>query len=117
MVYAFGTGEENCLLASRVYAARHPKVKSFEILKERFERTGHIEYEKKSRAETILTDEIQLATSLAVVENHELSVREISRDLEISKSSVTRSLKCNKFHPHHVQLHQELIESDFLNRV
>lgn len=122
MVYALGAGEENCFLASRLYAAkypdrRHPQVKCFEILKERFERTGHIEYEKRGKAKTILTNENQLAISLAVVENPELSVREISRDLEISKSSVSRSLKSNKFHPYHMQLHQELIAADFLKRV
>lgn len=122
MIYALGAADENCLLASRLYASkypdrRHPQVKCFTTLKDRFERTGSIHYEKKSRAKPILNEENQLDVSLAVVENPDLSVREISRNLNISKTSVSKSLKNNKFHPYHMQLHQELIEADFAKRV
>ena len=47
MIYCLGASEENCLLASRVYAQRypdaerHPNRLAFERLKERFERTGN----------------------------------------------------------------------------
>jgi hypothetical protein len=34
----------------------------------------------------------------------------------ISKTSVHRILKCHKFHPYHVSLHQELHGNDFQNR-
>lgn len=39
-------------------------MKCFEILNERFERIGHIEYEKKC-GKTVLTDENHIAVSLA----------------------------------------------------
>lgn len=106
MVYAMGADAGNSLLDSHNrYAAkytgrRHPQVKWFEFLNEWFERTCHIEYEKKCRAKIVLTDENQLADSFAVVGNSESSLSEISRDLVILKSSFARSVKNIKFHPY-----------------
>ncbi|KAJ8914803.1 hypothetical protein NQ315_014548 [Exocentrus adspersus] len=74
MVYAIGESDGNCFLAARIYAQKypsrgHPDVRSLQNLKERFEGTGSVSYEKKSRTPTVLNEENQLAISLAVVEN------------------------------------------------
>ncbi|KAJ8919121.1 hypothetical protein NQ315_012106 [Exocentrus adspersus] len=79
MVYAIGESDGNCFLAARIYAHKypnrsHPDVRSLQNLKERFERTGSVSYEKKSRTPTVLNEENQLAISLAVVENPQRSV-------------------------------------------
>lgn len=120
MVYVIGECDGNCLLASRVYHQKYPDrrcpdVRSLENLKERFERTGSVAYEKKARRRNVLSEENELAITLAVIENPAASVRELSRDLEVSKSSVSLCLRKNKFHPYRVQLHQELLDVD-LNR-
>lgn len=122
MIYVIGACDENCFLASRVYAQkfpdrRHPDVRSLQNVKERFDRTGSVAYEKKTRSKSVLTEDNELAITLAVVENPEASVRNISRDLEIKKSSVAKCIKQNKFHPYHMQLHQELTENDFERRM
>ncbi|KAJ8912663.1 hypothetical protein NQ315_008991 [Exocentrus adspersus] len=122
MIYVIGSCEENCFLASRVYAQRfperrHPDSRSLENLRERFNRTGSVAYEKQTRTKTVLNEENALAISLAIVENPRISVRDISRDLGIKKSSVSKCIKQNKFHPYHFQLHQELIENDFERRI
>ncbi|KAJ8915589.1 hypothetical protein NQ315_012474 [Exocentrus adspersus] len=88
MVYAIGESDGNCFLAARIYAQKypnrsHPDVRSLQNLKERFERTGSVSYEKKSRTPTVLNDENQLAISLAVVENPQVTVRVLSNDLNI----------------------------------
>ncbi|KAJ8909342.1 hypothetical protein NQ315_005970 [Exocentrus adspersus] len=122
MIYVIGSCEENCFLASRVYAQkfperRHPDSRSLENLRERFNRTGSVAYEKQTRTKTVLNEENALAISIAIVENPRISVRDISRDLGIKKSSVSKCIKQNKFHPYHFQLHQELIENDFERRI
>ncbi|KAJ8912045.1 hypothetical protein NQ315_016732 [Exocentrus adspersus] len=103
MVYAIRESDGNCILAARIYAQKypnrsHPDVRSLQNLKERFERTGSVSYEKKSKTPTVLNEENQLAISLAVVEN-------------------PQCLQKNKFHPYHVKLHQELLENDFERRI
>ncbi|KAJ8912811.1 hypothetical protein NQ315_014394 [Exocentrus adspersus] len=71
----------------------------------------------KLEPKPFLNEENALAISLAIVENPRISVRDISRDLGIKKSSVSKCIKQNKFHPYHFQLHQELIENDFERRI
>lgn len=122
MVYTLGESHGNCLLAARMYAQkfperRHPQEICFRRLKERFERTGSVKYEKTTRNKTVLNEENELAIALSVTEDPTLSVRAISQNLNIRKSSVGKSLQSQKFHPYHLQLHQELTERDFANRV
>ncbi|KAJ8911829.1 hypothetical protein NQ315_012559 [Exocentrus adspersus] len=107
MIYAIGESDGNCFLAARIYAQKypnrsHPDVRSLQNLKERFERTGSVSYEKKSRTPTVLNEETQLAISLAVVENPQVSVRVLSNDLNIIKSLISKCLQKNKFNPYHV---------------
>lgn len=122
MTYAIGESHGNCLLASRLYAQkypdrRHPQVICFEKLKDRFERTANANYEKKTRSKSVLHEENELNITLSVVENPEISVRELSKNLDIGKSSISKSLKNNKMHPYHVQLHQDLSADDYIQRV
>ncbi|EFA11950.1 hypothetical protein TcasGA2_TC005110 [Tribolium castaneum] len=49
--------------------------------------------------------------------NPTMSTSEISLATAIGQSSVNRILKRHKFHPYHLQLHQELYGNDFENRI
>lgn len=53
----------------------------------------------------------------AVAHNPHVSLREVSRNSGISRTSVSRILKHHKFHPYHISMHQELHGDDFNNRV
>lgn len=122
MVYTIGESSGNCLLASRCYLQkypdrRHPDARAFANLKERFDRTGSVTYEKVTRSKTVLHMENQLSICLAVQENPETSVRKISKQLDICKSSVSKCLKLHKYHPYRIQLHQELTENDYERRI
>lgn len=121
MIYAIGEGEKNCLLASRIYAQRYPDSRkprppAFEKLKERFERTGKIGYDKEVRTKTVTNEENEFVVVATVVDRPHISQREISRELNISQASVGRILRKHKFHPYHVQLLQELDERDYQRR-
>ncbi|RZC39069.1 HTH 24 domain containing protein, partial [Asbolus verrucosus] len=53
----------------------------------------------------------------AVDNNPHVSQRQISREIEISQSSVLRILKSERFHPYHVILVQALNEADYEKRI
>lgn len=124
MIYCLGASDENCLLASRIYAQRfphaerHPNCLAFERLKERFERTGNVNYERNlEREKSAASEENQMAVMQTVVENPYVSCRQIARELDgIEKSTVNKIIRKAKFHPYHVQLVQDLTDEDFVNR-
>lgn len=122
MIYILGESERNSFLASRLYAQRypdrrHPKPEAFESVKERFERTGSIKYEKKERTKPITGEENEIMVLTSIVEDPHTSTRKVSRQLNISQTSVSRVIRKHKFHPYHIKLAQELDEGDFQNRL
>lgn len=122
MIFILGECHRNCSLASRMYKAqypdreRHPREESFRNLLDRFLTTGSINYPKHERFRSVVTEENEFSIIATVVEHPHVSTRELSREMEFARSSVRRILKKNKFHPFHVQLLQELVPEDFLNR-
>lgn len=121
MIFVLGECDKNCFLASRVYRQRypelrHPKEACFKLLIDRFSETGSVSYRKHTRPPVVLTEENEEIIMTAVVENPHISTRELSRNHEISRTTIRRILKKNKFHPYHFQLHQELLPRDFIQR-
>lgn len=53
----------------------------------------------------------------AIAVNPHLSIRQINRDSDINRSSISRILRNNRMHPYHISLHQELTGNDFIQRV
>lgn len=123
MIFLLGECQKNCLLASRVYKERfpnklrHPREESFRILLERFERTGNVSYEKQERAKPVTHEENEVMIMTAIVENPHTSSRQLSTNLDISRTSIQRIIKKHKFHPYHIQLHQELLDADYQKRL
>lgn len=99
MVCLLGWGEKKNVIwlpiCSKYLEMEYPQVQCPEILKER------------SEFEIILIDENWIEVNVA-------GVGEMSRDFEISKSAVAKSLTFNKLNTYHVKLYQKLIEADFL---
>lgn len=121
MIFILGECHQNPFLASRIYTERfpnrrHPQEASFRKLLERFRNSGHVQYPKKVFNNPVVHEENEFLVLGAVQENPTASVREISNTFDISKSSVHRILKKHRYHPYHVQLHQELLEGDFERR-
>ncbi|KAI4466260.1 hypothetical protein MML48_3g00001016 [Holotrichia oblita] len=88
MIFVLGESNKNVLLAKRLYHQefpdRQPRTEAFEILLERFGRTGSMNNEKSNRTNTVLTDENEFDVLLSITENSHISTREMSRDLDIS---------------------------------
>lgn len=121
MIYSIGESHGNCLLASRLYAQqypdqRHPDNRSFQRLKNGFENSGNVMFEKRQRGKTVDNEENAFSVMLRVIEDPHVSTRILSRELDISKSSVSRIIQNHKFHPYHIQLLQNLEGDDFNKR-
>lgn len=122
MVYAVGESNRNCLLASRIYAAkypaaRHPDERVFKRLRDRFEASNSTSYRKRRRTSTATHEENEFLVLGSLIENPHVSVRQLEHAIDLNKSSVWRIIQRHKFHPYHVQLVQELDENDFLSRL
>lgn len=122
MIWILGECNRNCLLSSRIYQQRfperrHPHKKVFERLKNRFNGTGSVVYEKHERRKTANTELKEFEVLLAVTENPNISTHELSRQYEISQTSAVKILHKYKMHPYHIQLHQELNEADYRRRL
>lgn len=122
MVYAIGESDGNCVLAARVYSQkyptrRQPQIVTFRRLKERFAVNSSVNYLPPSKQKYVLTENNRLNVLMTVVEQPGSSQRQISKDLNISRSSIQKCLKENKFHAYHPHIVQELREEDFPRRV
>ncbi|KAJ8933121.1 hypothetical protein NQ318_022559 [Aromia moschata] len=121
MVFVLGACHRNPLYALRVYAQRysdrrHPRKYYFQLVLDRFVNTGSIEHIKQNRPNTIVTEENKFLVLGCIQENPETSVRQISHTTGISATSVHRIITKHKYHPYHIQLHQELLDVDFPRR-
>lgn len=114
---------ENPVIASREYAARYPERKHFSRrvfirLARRLRETGQvlpIQAQNRIRRTRV---EDNIINVLAYIEAYpKRSIRDIERDLVISRSVVHRILLEHKFHAYHVELHQALTPLDFDRRL
>lgn len=53
----------------------------------------------------------------SIIENPHVSQRKINDTTELSRRSIGRIIKKNKFYPYHIQIHQELLEADYNRRL
>lgn len=123
MVFCIGKSDGNCLLAAHIYKAnypnlpRYPQTKCLRKLKERFQRTGNVKYEKNTRKHACTEENKQIDIIQTVIIDPTIGVRQISHETGVSKSTVNKVLQKNKFHPYHLQHQQYLSDMDFENRM
>lgn len=72
-----------------------------------------MKYKAPTRVKTVVNEDNEISVLSAVADDPHISQRTLSSDLDISLRSVRRILKKYHFHPYKVQLHQELLPSDY----
>jgi hypothetical protein len=123
MILIYDECLRNDVLAAETYAARfpnhnHPSPQIFKTLLTSLRERGSFQGKKKIVNNHVVANELNQARVLNMIENDpHISSRDISTQLEISISSFVRILSKHKFHPYHMELHQELHGDDFQNRV
>lgn len=121
MLMVLGECKENYRDAAEMYNLRYPDLPrpshmAFLRLKRRLIRSGSVQ-QKRNKSKT-KTNEDNATNILAFVRvNPHSSTRQISRESNVSKSSILRIFRNYKFHPYHISLHQCLYEDDFVNRL
>lgn len=120
IVLFYGYAAGHARLAARLYAetfpnVRHPSHSTVARIVNRLRTTGSVRAKKRKRKSAV--DEASETAILAYVTLHpRTSVRHISKEAAVSKSSVWKILRKHNFHPYHVSPHQGLCNSDFEKR-
>lgn len=123
MIYVLGEADKNCLFAERLYRTKYPNrrtasPRSFQNLMERFDSTGSVEHLNRKVVNRIATnDEKELEILLQVQENLQVSSRKLASLCDTSQSTASRTTCKYKYHPYHIELHQELHDEDFQRRL
>lgn len=122
MLMILGESFQNYRAAERLYAERYPGrqhqgYKSFERLAARVKSTGTVQPSEKRNKIPEVRVERSADIIAAVNMDPQISLRRLSRDSGIGKTSVFRILHTEKLHPYHISLHQSLEEDDHLFRI
>jgi hypothetical protein len=120
MIIIYGESQKNATAAADIYVQRfpnrrHPVPETFRRLETKLPQ-DHPSH-KRSRQRTTTDSNNEMAVFQAVDENPYVGEMELARQIGISKSSVGRILRANKFHPYHLTLVQQLKPTDFPNRI
>lgn len=123
MIIGFGdrrrTQQEVCVLFNNLYPERDPITRTVvsKTLR-RFNMSGNVRnLSKPGRPTTVTSQNEALDIAIMLEENPQTSTPEIARARNISRRSVARILKREKYHPYKIQLVQELSEDDFDRRI
>ncbi|KAJ8912778.1 hypothetical protein NQ315_002535 [Exocentrus adspersus] len=110
--------QETCNIFNNLYPNRNPITRStVSKLLKKFNQTGAIkDLSKSGRIKTATTEDKSLDVCVMLEDDPHLSTRQISRELDISQTSIMKILHDNKFHPYKVRLVQELSDDDFDRR-
>jgi hypothetical protein len=122
-ILIYGACHRNAVLAAATYAERfperpHPEHKIFTALIRHVLETESLEHKKKTYVNPPTTHEVNQVVVINMVENNpHISTRQISTETGISQFSVRKILENRKYHPFHIELHQEVHGDDFENRL
>lgn len=105
------THSEVCRIFNDKYPDRHISQSTVSRVEQKFRQLGTVkDLPKYGRSK--LNDEKKLDVLLHVEENPHKPTREVAGDCDVSKSSVLRVLKKEKYHPYKIQMVQELNDDD-----
>jgi len=108
--------------AARLYRERHrnrlhyPSASCIRKI-ERNCRRGRVFQRRRQQQRVNLDNPRTLAVLAMIHMNPHISLREIERDLGVSRSTAQRILRSNRYHPYHITLTQALSAQDRQNRV
>ena len=114
MLMVLGECRRNVRAAERMYAERYPQRarQSCNVFKRlaRVQATGQLQpnHNRNRHIRRPVQDERSVDVIAAVVVNPHDSTRRIAKESGISQTTVCRILKGSKYHPYHINLHQQL---------
>lgn len=121
--FVYGLADGNSYEAQRLYAQRFPNrrlpnARTFVRVHRTLRERGSLRnLEKSGRSVTVTTVQTEERILNAVEANPSTSVRRLSHEEGVSKTSVWRILKCQLLYPYHMQRVQGLSPRDFQPRI
>jgi len=122
MIFVLGEANKNCLLAQRLYREKYPQrrtpdSRSFRVVMDRFMTTGSVDLPKRNVANRVANEGKELEILLQIEEDPHIGSRRLALLSNVSQTTVNRTTRKYKYHPYHIELHQELHNQDFQLRV
>lgn len=105
------TQQEVCNLFNIKYPNTPITQSTVSKIEKKFRETGHVKHVANA-GRPKMNDNVKLDVLLSVAENHQINSRQIAADKDISKTSVLRLLKKEKYHPYKIHNVQEINEDD-----
>lgn len=101
------------------YPARNISNKTVSRILNKFKETGSVnnQMDKCGRRPSATGDDVATAVLGQLINSPKKSIRKLSQQTGVSRTSIQRILKTHKFHPYKVQLTQSLHEDDFDRRL
>ncbi|KAJ8953322.1 hypothetical protein NQ318_012117 [Aromia moschata] len=110
------TQQEVCRLFHEMHPDREPVSQStVSRIERKYRELGHVR-DAPRQGRPKINENVQQDVILSALENPHCTVRQVSRDLNIGKSSVSNIFKKVKYHPYRVRLIHELAEDYFDRR-
>jgi hypothetical protein len=122
MIRIYGECSQHSVQSELLYRSRYPERRPpsrrmFSRLVSTLRDTGSLKPWTRHRRKSRKNEIAEEAILASVADNPQVGTRQLENEFGIPKSSAHRILKSHKFHPYHVNLHQELHGFDFQNRV
>jgi len=120
MLLVLGECQKNYRRAAVVFRERYGIEKShmtFFKLEKRLREHGEVRKTSRNKRKYVTNADNTTNILAAITLNPQVSQRELARASTISRSSIQRILKQQKYHPYHMILSQELLVTDYERRV
>lgn len=122
IIYGYGdkkrTQREVCEIFNQLYPDGELQQSTVSKIHKNFIETGNVlDKPRSGRPRTATTEETSLNVLLSVHENPHISTTQIALNENVSRRSVSRMLKLEKFHPYKIQLVHELVDDDYDRRL
>lgn len=106
------TQKQVCEIFNTKYPDRRISQSTVSRIENKFREFGNVTDIPKSGRKRILDDEKKLDVLLDIQDNPHKPTRQVAADNDVSKTSILRLLKNEKYHPYKIHLVQELNEDD-----
>lgn len=107
------TQDEVCALFNETHPDRDPISQStVSRIQNKFNEYGHVRDVKRSGRPSSTNEDMELDILLTVKEDPHSSLTKLQATVDLSKTTLWRLLRRNKYHPYKVQPLQELTEGD-----
>lgn len=119
-LYSTNSARDTAFIFNNRHPGRIPRLTHSTVIKinKKFSETGSVvDLKRDGRPRKTGSAAIRDEIRINIHENPHITTRELSRDLDLSRTTVMKILKKNSFHPYKAQFHHTLHANDHIARL